>query len=1176
MPINAVCPDCENRFQLQESLLGQSVRCPFCKTVFVVTANASKLTFEAVPQPAAPDPGTPTRPRADAPAANYRTGAVTDFVQVIDAASAKPVKAAPVVQKWSPDVAPPGPTETTWSPDMDLPGGRPSQAVVEPSAPEYPRESVPKPRKKHRGRLLAGLIVFTLCCVAGGGYFLKRYMAFAPERLYAAGKKEYEDTHYEQARRLFDKLANEHPDHPRAAEARFFGPLAGLRNAVSSVMNKTDPTPAIGQWDQFQGVIADPALAPFADKNRFGIDVWQTGTRLIEDTLAKGNEVFNRDDPTDSDVWLQQAARIEAMLERFRPDDASKPEAISRELTALRQKIDGSRARATVLKDIRGLLAEPDDDRLQQAKQVAMSKGLDADDGYLKLVGEAEQKIRTRAVYVAVNPPVPKAPAPDDGLTSLLFAPRLDRGPRFPVRGQPATFFALARGIFYALDEPDGKVLWAMRTGVDSQVSAVSVPASDTTPELAIVPTSLNGQAGLHARHLRTGRSEWYQPLPAPCAGEPVFVGTELYVPLADGQGTVLEIVAATGEIRGKIQLGRGIGGQPVIRPGTGQLFIPAEAASVYVFDVNRRGANSEHLDPALVGVIPTGHGPGALQGPLFFANPEPDNPGPRRLMAGVAAGLDRMALRACPFADVDGGAVEPAGPFVETTVPGWSRFPAYCDGEKIAIVTDRRELLLLGMGLDGNRDVTLFPLPTAAKEDTVTDESAGQLVMADEVNYWTLAGRELRSFTSGFANKDGAKLVPAGKGVRVGEPVRAAQTNARRDLMVIVAQEGGSFRATAVSAVDGSLVWQRELGMLAKGEPFRRGDDVVWLDQGGGLTKLDAKPLTQDRAPVWLVDADERWMVAAPAVGFRLLTGLLPGPDGTALVLLEATTGTKQFLLRVLNGGRVDEQLVPAPAGLAGEPVIVGRSLVLPADNGTLYRLSLDGGKVLEEGPTWRGNLLPASSACFLAAVAEDEFLATDGNRSLLRWHWATATKRFESRGRLTLKDKFRAKPFVLPGAPAKFVTADAAGSLALWSTDKLGTTPALKGWAAAGKDAPIPVNDQILAVIPLPGDTATFVVIGNRNAFALRADAEKPLWTTAGQFSNLGRESAGQILIADRTGVRRMTLATGELSPPLFRAVGPYAVGGGAVSLGDTRLLVPLADGTLLLAETVPPGKP
>ncbi|WP_157369518.1 PQQ-binding-like beta-propeller repeat protein [Zavarzinella formosa] len=1209
MPINAVCPECENRFQLQESLLGQSMRCPFCKTVFVVTANASKLTFKPVPEAKPPEGGNNTRPRADLPETNYRSGSISDFVQVVEGSSAKPLvgkieKSAPTERKWTPDpdqvtretfpLATDGPTEMKWSPDMELPGAKrePSREIDLPAPPttNYTRQAIPKPVKKHRGRILAGLIVFTLCCVAVGGFFLKQYLDFAPERLYAAGKKEYDDTHYDQSRRLFDQLAKEYPDHPKATEARFFGPLAGLRNAVGSVMNKTDPAPAIGQWDQFQGLIADPALAPFAEKNRFGIDIWQTGTKLVEDTLSKGNDVFNRDDPADSDKWLQEATRIEAMLERFRPDDAPKPESVTRELVALRQKIDGSRVRADALKDIHGLLTEPDDESLQRARQAATARGIEKDDGYLKIIGEAEQKIRAKAVYIPVNPPVRPVAVADDGMASLLFAPRLDRGPRVPVKGTPTTFFALARGILYALDESDGHVLWAMRTGIDSHIPATRVPGSEATPELAVVPSMEGGQAGLHARHFRNGLSMWYQPLPAPCGGQPVIVGPDLYVPLADGQGTILEIVAATGELKGKIQLGRMIGGPLVLRPGTSQLFIPAESASVYVFDVDRRGPNSEHLDPARIGVVSTKHAPGTLQGIPFFANPEPDNPGPRHLLACMTTGLDQMALRACPFVDVENGGVDSSGPPTEIAVPGWSRFPVYCDGEKIALVTDQRQLMLLGLGLTGNKDLTLFPLPGNNSEiGKPRSESAAQLVMADEVNYWVLFDNQLRQFRSGFTGRDGVRLMPVGKGLFVGEPVQSPQLNARRDMMVVFTHEGSSHLATAVDSVTGQLLWQRELGLLAKGEAFRRGDDLVWLDQGGGMTKLDVKSLIEDRKPVWLVDVNDRWLIAAPATGFRSLTGFLDGPDGTAITLMESDSPpTRRFLLRVFDGAKVSEQLVPAPGRLAGQPVVVGRSLVLPMDNGSLYRITIGEGRTLEMGPTWRGNQLPNSTTCFLTPMTDEDFLATDGNKAIIRWRWATANKRFESRGRLSLRDKIRVKPFSLPGSPNRAITIDNAGNLVLWDADQFSPTlTPSRVWHVTGKEILLPVNERIHSIIPLPaGSPASFVVIGNRCAYALKIDQETPVWKSpafAKPVVGQVRENPNQFLLTDQSGdVRRLNLTTGDLSEPIFKLPGPHAVAGGAVPLDERHLLIPLGDGTLLIGEAGPkaaplaPGKP
>ena len=1195
MPINAVCPDCENRFQLQESLLGQSMRCPFCKTVFVVTAHSSKLTFEAPPAEAPPDVGTQARPRTDTPSTNYRSGSIGDFVKIVEGSSAKP---APTERKWSPDLDPSksdskkttvgGPKEITWTPDFDPTSKATTASEDDPAdqEPLLPRERSVKPVRKSRRVALLALVAFVFVGLAAGGFFLKRYLDFAPERLYAAGKKEYDETHFDQSRKLFDQLIKDYPDHPRTVEARFFGPLAGLRNSVSSVMNKTDPTGSVSLWDQFQTTIGDPPLAPFAEKNRFGVDIWQTGNRLMEDILSKGNEVFNRDDPSDSDKWLQEALRIGGMLDRFRPDDVGRPEGLTKDLATLRAKIEGSRERAGVLKEIRGLLAEPDDDKLQSARQVAIARGMEKDEGYLKIAGEAEQKIRSKAIYIPINPVVKPSPITDDGLASLLFAPRLDRGPRAPVRGTPTTFFALARGILYALDEADGRVLWAMRTGIDSHIPATRVPDTDATPELAVVPTVDGNQAGIHARHFRNGLSMWYQPLPAPCASQPVVVGADLYVPLADPQGTILEIVAATGELKGKIQLGRPLGGPLALRPGTTQLFIPAESAGVYAFDVDRRGANSEHLDPALAGVVTTGHGPGTLQGTPFFANPEPDNPGPRNLIVCVANGLERMVLRACPFTDAESGGIDGAGSPAEIVVPGWSRFPIYCDGEKIALVTDQRDLLLLGLGLTGNRDVSLFPLPGNDPASPSQSDSLAQLVMADEVNYWVLSGKQLRQYRSGFTGRDGVRLIPVTKGISVGEPVHAAQLNARRDMMVVFTHEGSSHFATAVDAVTGQMVWQRELGLQVRGEPFRKGNDLLWLDQGGGMTRLDVSQLTEDRKPVWLADVNDRWLIAAPVTGFRLLTGLIDAPGDVSLALLESESGPRRFLLRLFDGNRVSEQLLPTPAGLAGSPLVGGRLLVLPLDNGTLQRVVISEGKALEEGPSWRGSQLSATAVCHLGGLDGENFLATDGGKSIVRWFWADGNKRFESRGRLTLRDPLRQKLFVIPGPPNRLILVDNAGNLVLRDADQLDKPP-IRVWRSAGKDPVVPANERIVSVTPPPGGlAANAVVLGSQSAFSLKFDEEKPVWKSpvfSRPLAGITREAGGTVLITDQVGeIRRLNLKTGEISGLVFRVAGSVAVAGGALALDEKHLLIPLTDGTLLLGEAdrkpapLAPGKP
>ena len=89
MPINTVCPECDSRFRLQDSMHGQSMRCPVCKKVFVAKDLGEAAAAKPVEVP--PPPPAPPRPRSDAPNTNFRSGNVADFVPLItDASLAEP------------------------------------------------------------------------------------------------------------------------------------------------------------------------------------------------------------------------------------------------------------------------------------------------------------------------------------------------------------------------------------------------------------------------------------------------------------------------------------------------------------------------------------------------------------------------------------------------------------------------------------------------------------------------------------------------------------------------------------------------------------------------------------------------------------------------------------------------------------------------------------------------------------------------------------------------------------------------------------------------------------------------------------------------------------------------------------------------------------------------------
>ena len=299
-------------------------------------------------------------------------------------------------------------------------------------------------------------------------------------------------------------------------------------------------------------------------------------------------------------------------------------------MTALRGRIDAARRRLAALNRIDAAVGDGTDEHgWQNAEKLATELGLRNDLGFRQRMETRERTVQAKAGYTKEAKPIPPTPVPDDGLTSLLFAPRFDRGERRPLAGPGTVFFCLARGVLYALDEADGHVLWAARTGLDTEVMPVRVPASDQHPELVLVASNTGTGFGITARVARNGQPLWHQALSAACQGPPVPVGPHAYVSLGDKDGTVAEIALTTGEVTGRIVIGRPLGPTMAARPGTGLLYIPADARAVYVFDVNRIDMDGKRLDPVRVGVMTTGQGPGSLRGVPVFSTPDPNDPVP-------------------------------------------------------------------------------------------------------------------------------------------------------------------------------------------------------------------------------------------------------------------------------------------------------------------------------------------------------------------------------------------------------------------------------------------------------------------------------------------------------------------------------------------------------------------
>jgi hypothetical protein len=137
MHIAAVCPRCESRYQVDDSLRGKRMRCPnpLCKTIFEVKAEGDQAAPEA---PKAAEPPPPEIPPPTV------SGSVSDMLEGLSAELAEP--APPAVEKpvepkrRDKAAAPPAPpVKPTRQPIVAAPivAAPPQLLAPEPSAPTW-------------------------------------------------------------------------------------------------------------------------------------------------------------------------------------------------------------------------------------------------------------------------------------------------------------------------------------------------------------------------------------------------------------------------------------------------------------------------------------------------------------------------------------------------------------------------------------------------------------------------------------------------------------------------------------------------------------------------------------------------------------------------------------------------------------------------------------------------------------------------------------------------------------------------------------------------------------------------------------------------------------------------------------------------------------------------------
>jgi outer membrane protein assembly factor BamB len=1198
--INAICPKCQNRYQFSSTLIGQRIRCqnPHCREVFEVReAPVEKYTptvkpkekrdrrapsFEDAPAPKPAVEPTPVEPVAAGPKVADWSAAPPPVrrrdepaVASGGAPAAPGAAGADEVLAWMMGgsgavrqvPAGDGAAEVVFTPAAAgevQQGAAVAPALAEPSYPLYPEYHAK--RSKLPQLIIIALIV--LVALGGTGFFLfsQQRKARREGELRSEAATELKEKRFQSSALKYDDLAKNYAKSSEAPQYRF---LRDYSQALTAAYEGKDP-PAKRRKDLSEFLTKareNDAQKGWLDDPSNQRITWDALRRLADDQAGDVKRNIAEKKFEEAIASYDELRAGIGLLKQNAPKDEKDqvPAALLAEAEQLNETIAAERKFVEFEKRADELLKAPSPASVGLVEDDARRLGYSHRSSIVEKLERAKLEIRKRISFTAEVRPAEPLPA-GDGLASLMIGGAGGSGV-----ADGKAVFALSRGVLFALSDADGHTLWATRVGIDAATLPVRIPAvGRAIPELVLVPTTDN--RGLIAREAATGKARWFQRLPAPSRGRPILVERRLYIPLADDEGTVALVEANDGQQVGRIKLGQRLGPGGTWQEGTTRIFLPADSQNVFVLDTNPQAdADGTLQQLSLSAMLVTGHGAGTLRGePVVVGGDDPaggaNNEG--YLILCQSDGLEAMRIRAYKFRTPI-VAVEPP---VDVQIRGWSWFPPVCDQEKLALVTDAGSFALIGVNQKGNTDPALFPLlvspPPAGKP-----LGRGQIVHMEEQAFWYLANGELNMLLMGIDRKAGMKLAPGWREPRkVGTPLHAGQMSADRKTLFVVTQTTSppAWLATAVDTQTGNIKWQRPLGLAPQGDPVRLGDFVYQLDQGGGLYQIDPKEVNVQPGVEWyqgghMVLAARQDLVGAPS--------LLPAADGkSAYVVFGVGDGRQLQVRQVVPGSPVTE--LPAaslPAAPAGVPLLVGKTLVLPLANGSLYRVNI-GAKGGEAGPDWRAPGLGEAAVGWVVFLGGDTVLVTDGNRGISAYSWP-AGQAYQLKFQQTMSDRITRAPLVIRSGDgvARVLIPDAGGRITLLDGDppaatmrwevrtmRLGNDVTAGPFLMEGSD---PASPRILAVVD------------QTSLLCLSLDNRNPVWRSKLKGDGLAgtpRRIGNVLILPDSSGrFEAVDAGSGVAAGASFPATGtlPAAPAGGAVEFGPGRLFGPLTDGTVLL---------
>jgi hypothetical protein len=624
-----------------------------------------------------------------------------------------------------------------------------------------------------------------------------------------------------------------------------------------------------------------------------------------------------------------------------------------------------------------------------------------------------------------------------------------------------------------------------------------------------------------------------------------VLIGRRVFVPTLAGR--VDEIETTEGRLLGHYDLGQPLSAGGVHQPGTSLLYIPADEFTIYVLDIAKRSC---------AGVLYAGHPSGSVRTPPILI---PDLEDSERPDASAAApgwlvlcqnksDAARLRVFRLPIADADQAALP-----LEARLRGCCDYGPWYDGERLALATDAALFSVLGVRQKGNRDELLFPL----LKDEVMLGTAGRrspgsalAVHADANSFWVLAEHKLHRLQTTFSRETGPgkMLTRWPDPPTLGSPLHAAQVSAEALFVASRAPDSRACLASAVDSQQGSLRWQRQLGLVCRGQPLVVGDRVL-VEDASGLFVFDSGNIPID-GQGWRA-AGSMLVHIKPRDSLHVLTD----NKKTRAYAFKAPAVGNEVQVIDLNGEVRTGSKVSLPARLGGTAALAGDAVIFPLRDGILARLPIGEGAATQ-GPHWRAPGIDEHEPGHVVAVTAEDLLVTDGNRGLSLLHWSSP-KVWENKTSIQLPRRITAAPTLVPGPELRVAVADAADVVTLLAGDRLTTA---RRWNLDGK----------ITAGPFVRGRNVGCVVGKQRLVWLDPERDQPLWEYSFVAPIVGEPHVvgGQIVVGDLAGqFLSLDPATGRLSGPGYTVRANVAPASAPVPFGNGRLFAPLTDGTVLL---------